>query len=176
MAGLWGAERVLRFCEERALDYLLKLRLTANVKRLIEKTFTRSDWVAAGQGWQGVEEQLQLCGWSRPRRVVVLRRALKGDIALVKERAGIRQLTFGFVETAGSVKRYEYAVLVTSLSDEVLALAQHYCDRANSENSFDELKNHWGWGGFTTHDLKRCRFMARIVALVYKCVVHPRTR
>lgn len=164
---LWGAERVLRLCEECALDYLFKLRLTTNVKRLIEKAFTRSDWVAAGQGWQGVEERLQLCGWSRERRVVVLRRALKGDIALVKERAGVRQLTFGFVETAGTVKRYEYAVLVTSLADEVLALAQHYRDRADSENSFDELKNHWGWGGFTTHDLRRCRLMARTVALVY---------
>ena len=35
------------------------------------------------------------------------------------------------------------------------------------ENSFDELKNDWGWGGFTTHDLARCRIMARIVALIF---------
>ena len=64
---------------------------------------------------------------------------------------------------------YEYAVLVTSLDDEILTLtlAQHYRDRADCENNFDELKNHWGWGGFTTHDLKRCRFMARLTALVY---------
>jgi hypothetical protein len=34
------------------------------------------------------------------------------------------------------------------------------------ENNFDELKNHWGWGGFTTHDPTRCRLMARTVALV----------
>ena len=32
---------------------------------------------------------------------------------------------------------------------------------------FDELKNQWGWGGFTTHDLARCRLAARMVALVY---------
>src|ERR1700720_2758277 len=31
----------------------------------------------------------------------------------------------------------------------------------------DELKNQWGWGGFTTHDLKRCRLLARSVALIY---------
>jgi len=24
-----------------------------------------------------------------------------------------------------------------------------------------------GWGGFTTHDLKRCRLLARSVALIY---------
>lgn len=62
---------------------------------------------------------------------------------------------------------YEYAVLVTSLDDDVLAIAQHYRDRADCENNFDELKNHWGWVGFTTRDLKRCRFMARMTALVY---------
>ena len=28
------------------------------------------------------------------------------------------------------------------------------------------MKNQWGWGGFTTQDLTRCRLMARIVALV----------
>src|SRR6476620_8021437 len=42
-----------------------------------------------------------------------------------------------------------------------------YRDRGDCENSFDELKNHWGWGGFTTHDLTRCRTMARIVALIF---------
>ena len=32
---------------------------------------------------------------------------------------------------------------------------------------FDELKNHWGWGGFTTQDLKRTQITARMTALVY---------
>ncbi|MFB1490384.1 MULTISPECIES: hypothetical protein [unclassified Thiocapsa] len=46
-------------------------------------------------------------------------------------------------------------------------MAQLYRDRADAENPFDELKNHWGWGGFTTQDITRCRFMARITALTY---------
>ena len=62
---------------------------------------------------------------------------------------------------------YEYAVLVTSLKDEVRTIAQHYRDRGDSENNFDELKNQWGWAGFTTHDQKRCQIMARITALIY---------
>jgi hypothetical protein len=56
---------------------------------------------------------------------------------------------------------------VTSLPHEILSVAQLYRDRADAENPFDELKNHWGWGGFTTRDIKRCRFMARITALTY---------
>ncbi len=39
--------------EQRGLPYLFKLRLTANVKKLIEKTFSKSGWTGAGQGWQG---------------------------------------------------------------------------------------------------------------------------
>src|SRR5246500_3655133 len=61
---------------------------------------------------------------------------------------------------------WEYAVLVTSLNDELRTLGQLYRDRGDCENSFDELENQWGWGGFTTHDLKRCRLMAGCVALV----------
>ena len=31
----------------------------------------------------------------------------------------------------------------------------------------DELKNQWGWGGYTTQDIKRSRFAAMMVALIY---------
>ena len=58
-------------------------------------------------------------------------------------------------------------MLVTNLDAEVLSLGQLYRDRADAENAFDELKNQWGWGGFTTHDLHRCQLSARAVALIY---------
>ena len=76
-------------------------------------------------------------------------------------------LYFGEITADPAAKVFEYAVLVTSLPDEVLTVAQLYRDRAAGENNYDELKNHWGWGGFTTQDLQRCRLMARIVALIY---------
>ena len=61
---------------------------------------------------------------------------------------------------------YEHAVLVTNwVERDVLAVAQIYRDRAGAENLFDELKNQWGWTGFTTQDLKRSQLMAWIVAL-----------
>ena len=62
---------------------------------------------------------------------------------------------------------WEFAVLATSLDLEVRSVAQLYRDRADAENAFDELKNQWGWGGFTTRDLKRCQHMARLIALIY---------
>ena len=73
-------------------------------------------------------------------------------------------------------------MLVTDLAYDMLAIAQLYRDRGDAENAFDELKNQWGWGGFTTHDLKRCRLTAMTVALAYNWwslfvrLAHPQAR
>jgi hypothetical protein len=162
----FGTEAVMSGAEQRGLPYLFKLRLTANVKKLIKKTFSKSGWTDAGQGWQGREDTLRLEGWSRQRWVVILRRRLKEGLAVAR-RDDSSQLALGFVEIGPNAEAYEYGVLVTSLEEEVLALAQLYRDRADSENPFDELKNQWGWAGFTTRDLPRCQLMARFIALVY---------
>jgi hypothetical protein len=113
----------------------------------------------AGQGWR-------LQGRSRYRRIVILRRRIEREWAL-SERDSDGQLRLGFAEIAYAREVFEYAVLVTSLDSEILSLGQLYRDRPDCENSFDELKNHWGSGGFTTRDLKRCRLMAGCVALVF---------
>lgn len=162
----FGNEGMMRDAEEHGLPYLFKLRQSKKVKRLIAEAFERDDWVPAGQHWEGVEDELRLAGWSKKRRVIVLRRELKGKLALAAE-ADSGQLQFAFIETLGRVKKYEYAVLITDLPDEILTLAQHYRDRADAENPFDELKNQWCWGGFTTQDIKRCQVMARHAALIY---------
>src|ERR1035437_3673911 len=161
----YGSESMMREAEAREQPYLTKLRLTKNVKGLIKKLFRAEGWEDAGQGWEGLENTLTLSGWSRARRVVVLRRKLTGEMLLAGKDENQGQLAFieGDVPTA----RYEYAVLVTSTTHEILALAQLDRARADAENNFDELKNQWGWRGFTTHDLKRCQIMARTIALIY---------
>ena len=161
-AGL-ASESMLQALEERGQAYLFKLRLTTNVKRHIEKLFWERDWQKAGQSWQARDGELKLSGWSRTRRVIVLRRALRGEALLAEESQG----WLAFVETDVPSKRYEYAVLVTDLKHELLTIAQLYRDRGDAENAFDELKNQWGWGGFTTQDLARCRLSAMAVALIY---------
>jgi hypothetical protein len=130
-----------------------------------------TDWQNAGAGWQGKWGEVRLQGWGRQRRVVLLRRRLS-DVLLAQRSAGGNPaaaeapLQLGFVEFDVRREAWEYAVLVTSLEAELLTIAELYRDRGDAENNFDELKNQWGWSGFTTRDLKRCRLMARIVALV----------
>ncbi len=162
----FGNEQMLCKAEIREIKYLFKLKQTSNVKRLIYRAFERGEWTDGGKGWEGTEDQLTLTGWSQSRRVIVLRRKLKDDVVLSNEQKNL-QLQLAFIDVTAPVEKYEYAVLVTSLSDEVLSIAQHYRDRADIENVFDEMKNQWSWGGYTTQDLARCQLMARISALVF---------
>jgi hypothetical protein len=159
----WGTEKAMLGAEARALGYVFKLKQSGNVKKLIGHIFSKEDWVDAGQGWQGREDLLQLTGWTQARRVVVLRRPLRSKPAAEVEtasqkkskRKAAQQMTLDLPELTYRGIQYEYAVLVTSLTDEVRTIAQHYRDRGDVENNFDELKNQWGWAGFTTQDRKR---------------------
>jgi Transposase DDE domain len=169
----WGAENALAGAEKRGIRYLFKLKQSANVKKLIGKVFQQEEWVEAGQGWQGRADELRLSGWSQSRRVVVLRRPLpsktetEGASRKKSARKAASQLSLDLPEMTHRGVLYEYVVLVTSLTEGVHTLAQHYRDRGDVENNFDELKNQWGWAGFTTQDRKRCQIMGRTIALIY---------
>jgi hypothetical protein len=165
----WGTERTMSEAEARGLPFLFKLRQTEGVVRHLAELSRRREWEFAGGGWRGVESELQLQGWSRKRRVVILRRPLaKASLAVETESETGQPVLTGMVSIPKDRPVYEYAVLVTSLpGGEVLSVAQLYRDRADSENVFDELKNQWAWTGFTTQDLRRSQLMARIIALVF---------
>jgi hypothetical protein len=172
----YGNEDIIDVCEQRGLRYLLRLRKTANVKRLIERLFRREDWTRAteaSQGWQAIEDELRLSGWSQARRVVVLRRRIKNDVALTAKKRGQKETNEQLVlalphdEVQDNAQVWEYTVLATNATYDIAAIGQLYRDRCDCENGFDELKNQWGWGGFTTQDMHRSQVTARAVALVY---------
>jgi len=180
----FGNDPVLTELESIEQMYLTKLRQTAGVKRLIERNWSRQDWQDVGQGSEAVEAQLKLSGWSHARRVVVVRSAPKDKpvtLEVVTGKKAKRQQSLDLNDTE-PVKRWDYAVLVTNSNYELKAIGQLYRDRADCENGFDELKNQWGWGGYTTQDLERCNLCARAVALIYNWwswyvrLAHPATR
>ena len=167
----YGNQDIIEICEEHGLPFLLRLRQTANVKRLIERLFRREDWNRASdatQGWQAIEDSIRLSGWSKARRVVVLRRRVKQDIAVtIKRDGGQLVLALPHDSLENNAKLWEYTVLVTNAEYDIAAVGQLYRDRCDCENGFDELKNQWGWGGFTTRDMHRSQITARAVALIY---------
>lgn len=81
---------------------------------------------------------MQRTGWTRKRRVVFARQ-LQGMVPS---------------ETNGEFwdcNKYEFAVYVTNLPEDYnyWQIQVLYRDRADVENVFDELKNQWGFGGFS---------------------------
>jgi hypothetical protein len=67
---------------------------------------------------------------------------VKGDLTIsLNNNNG--QKTLSFIEISARTGVYEYSVLATPLAGELISFGQLYCDRAGSENIFDELKNHW---------------------------------
>lgn len=57
----------------------LQGRRTPRARALIHELEHVHDlrWQRVGQSWEATESQLNLSGWSRPRRVVVVRRRLR---------------------------------------------------------------------------------------------------
>jgi hypothetical protein len=160
----WGIERVMARAEQQELAYLFRLRMTANVRRTLDRAMQHAVWVDAGQGWRGKKTTLRLVGWSRQRWIILLRRKLGRDLAIT-DRTSPAEPLLGFAEIGPDKAVWEYAALVTSLDSEILTLGNR--DRADCENVFDELKNQWGRGGFTTQDLTRCRLLAGTVVSAY---------
>lgn len=84
----FGNDPLMGALEERKQPYLFKLKLTKNVKRHIGRLFRQSGWTDAGQGWEGMDGELALTGWTVERRVVVIRRALTGEVMMTGEDDG----------------------------------------------------------------------------------------
>ena len=176
----FGNERVMCDLEEIDQAHLFKLKQSKNVKRLIKQLGLQTEWVNVGQGWEAHEDTLRLVGWSKSRRVIVMRRQVKQEISDKKSKNArtkssttppkgkeSQQLSLALFGGSDPAKVYEYAVLVTNTAYPIDAIGQLYRDRADCENGFDEMKNQWGWGGFSTQDIERCNLSAQAVALVY---------
>jgi hypothetical protein len=153
--------------ERLEVDYLFKLRQSKYVKKLILENHCKPGWESTVDGFEALSTELKLSTWKQTRRVVLVRRRLKNNVIIAPDtdKALPRQLSW--LEPAEDMAAFEYSVLVTSLNAEVVTIVQHYRDRAECENNFDEIKNQWGWGGFVTQKIKPCRLVARMIALIY---------
>jgi len=156
----FGQEAVLAWHEqagEPRPKYLFKLRLTTNVRRALAKVPWPYWEGAPTLGCQQIAETtVKLHGWSRERRVVIVR-TLKPVNPTPQDE---------FWDTPED----DVAVYVTNLekheaTPEQIALL--YAQRADTENVFDELKNQWGFRGYCSQRAVVTELAARLVLLTY---------
>lgn len=156
----FGQEAVMAWHEqagEPRPQYLFKLRLTSNVRRAIAKV-PWPLWAGAPTlGCQQIAETtVKLHGWSRERRVIIVRTLKPANPTPQDE----------FWDHPED----EVAVYVTNLEkDEARPeqIALLYAKRADTENVFDELKNQWGFRGYCSQRAVVTELAARLVLLTY---------
>ena len=179
----YGSDVNMREAESRGIVYLFKIRRSTHVRRLFKTLSDGPGWKDCGCGWKSMEVSLRLDGWTTARRVLLIRRPAekkpeaveperrtpkvpRRSTALVPTVPGARQMEFEFVKDMKG-REWDYCALVTNNATmDATAISQLYRDRGDCENNFDELKNQWGWAGFTTRKLKPCKVMARLIAVV----------
>ena len=157
----FGQEKIMAWHEtegEKRPQYLFKLKLTKNVKRALAqiKWPERLNSKQSCAIEQVAELELKLQGWSASRRVVVTRlfRETKGD--------GCEELW--------DIPEVKYQAYVTNLEPEQADSSQVvlcYRKRADSENVFDELKNQWGFEGFSSRKAVVAESASRLMLMVY---------
>jgi hypothetical protein len=132
--------------------------------------------VGCGDGWEALAASIRLTGWTRERRVVLVREApAQAPVGEKARRRRDHQSRLPEAEGEGWDAQAvpwsgRIAVLVSSLDEHAFPLhsmPRLYRERADAENCFDELKNQWGWSGYTTHKLAPSRLMANLIALFY---------
>lgn len=139
----------LDFLEARAISYIMPARLLGTVKRQLGGI---KDWVQL-DAWTAVSEfRYQAHGWSKARRVVVVRHR-------TKDRLQGRNL----VEVPG----YTYSVYVTNLSLPPIQVRALYLGRADSENRIKELLGDFAISGFVTQKFWATEAAFRLACCAY---------
>lgn len=122
----------LDLLESEGINYIMPARLLSTVKKKINAL---KDWVEIDDSKAVAEFLYQADGWSKARRVVVVRHR-------IQDRQG-RAL----IEVPG----YTYSVYVTNLTLPALQVRALYQGRADSENRIKELLQDFAISGFVSH-------------------------
>ena len=125
-------ETLLHFLEARTLPYLVVARMTSTLKR---RCVGIQDWTVIDENYAVGEFTVQLFGWSKARRFVVLRERVREG----KDAVGRRLL---------DVPSYTFRVWVTNRSEGALELWRDYNQRATVEQRIEELKHDLAADGF----------------------------
>jgi len=125
-------DKLLGFLEERSLSYIVVARMTRFIQREAQRV---THWRALDENYAVGQFHLQLCGWERERRFIV-----------VRERERENRGTKG--RKLLDVPGYTFRVLVTTRADAEEEIWRDYNRRADMENRIAELKHDLGADGF----------------------------
>jgi hypothetical protein len=144
-------DKLLSFLEQRSLPYIVVARLTPWIKREAQRVHT---WETLDDIYSVGEFHLQLLGWERQRRFVVVRERL---------REGRNSVGRKLLDVPG----YSFRLFVTNRSDAPEEIWRDYNRRAAMENRIAELKHDLGADGFCLHQFFATEAAFQAVLLLF---------
>jgi hypothetical protein len=142
---------LLRFLEQCGLSYVVVARLTRWLKREAARV---TEWRALDEHYAAGEFSLQLLGWDRPRRFVVIREQLR-----VERHSLGRKLL--------DVPGYTFRLFVTNLALPPEEIWRDYNGRADMENRIAELKHDLAADDFCLHEFFATEAAFRSILLLF---------
>ena len=147
----FGIEPFLKKVEDKKLEYVISARFTKGLKNLVASV---TDWRELEPGIAVSEVMFQAQGWSRARRVVLVRQH-------AKDRDFIRGKEL-FDDPA-----YLYQGILTNRADAREAIWRFYRGHAVIENQIRELKWDYGIDGFCQKKFFATEAAFRLVCVTY---------
>jgi len=145
------SESYLSAFEARQIDYIVPVRMHPPMKRLAART--------AKEAWKRLDDEHEIAGithqepmWSRPRRILLIRRAIEQKGAL-----------FDSVS-------YEYSALATSLTMPAEECSAFYDQRGECENTIKEFKNDFGARGFCLTSFNGTEAVFRLISVLFNLI------
>ena len=144
-------QQLLGFLEQRGLSYIIVARLTLWLKREAARV---TAWRTLDEHYAAGEFFLQLFGWDRPRRFVVIRERLRAE----RPSLGRKLL---------DVPGYTFRVFVSNLALPPEELWRDYNHRADMENRIAELKHDLGADDFCMQEFFATEAAFRSILLLF---------
>jgi hypothetical protein len=144
-------EPYLRAFEERQIDYIVPVRMHPPMKRLAAR-IQNHEWKPLDEEHQIADITHQEKGWSRPRRILFIRRAIEQKGAL-----------FDSVS-------YEFSALATSLTIPAEDCSKFYDQRGECENTIKEFKNDFGARGFCMNSFDGTEAVFRLISVLFNLI------
>jgi hypothetical protein len=139
----------LDLLESEAINYIVVARVLATVRRQL---VALKDWLEIDGRIAVAEFMYQAQGWSKPRRVVVVRQRMQD------QREGRILL---------EVPGYTYSVYVTNLTLPAIVVRALYRGRADSENRIKELLQDFAISGFVSQKFWATEAAFRMACCAY---------
>jgi hypothetical protein len=148
-------ETIMSRLEKEQLKYIMATRMMAPLVRRISE---HKEWFPIDDGYWTASFDYQGKGWSKPRRMVVVRK----DTGKHPDTGG--KLLFPEIQ---EFEKYKYAAFATNVEFSAELVWQLYNKRADCENRIRELKYDYGIEGFCMDDFYATEAAFRWTMIAY---------